>query len=117
MTHLNAIGIIQGELRGEALDREEIIALIRQYYAYLAAEYGIERIGLFGSYAQGEPGEASDIDLIVEFERPIGFRFVELAEYLENLLGRKVDILTPVGIRNIRLPWVAEEIERSVIYV
>jgi predicted nucleotidyltransferase len=99
------------------LDREEIIALIRQYYAYLAAEYGVKRIGLFGSYAQGEPGEASDIDLIVEFERPIGFRFVELAEYLENLLGRKVDILTPVGIRNIRLPWVAEEIERGIIYV
>lgn len=99
------------------LDREEIIALIRQCYAHLAAEYGVKRIGLFGSYAQGEPGEASDIDLIVEFEHPIGFRFVELAEYLENLLGREVDVLTPMGIHGIRLPWVAEEIERSIIYV
>ncbi len=99
------------------MDREEIIATLRQHFAYLAAEYGIKRIGLFGSYAQGEPGEASDIDLIVEFERPIGFRFVELAEYLENILGRQVDLLTPVGIQDIRLPWVATEIERSIIYV
>jgi len=99
------------------LNREEIIALLRQHYAYLAAEYGIKRIGLFGSYAQGEPSEASDIDLIVEFERPIGFRFVELAEYLEKVLGREVDLLTPTGIRGIRLPWVAADIERSIIYV
>lgn len=71
-----------------------MIALLRQHYAYLAAEYGVKRIGLFGSYARGEPTEASDIDLIVEFERPIGFRFVELAEYLEKVLGREVDWVT-----------------------
>lgn len=99
------------------LNRQEVIALLRQHYPYLAAQYGIRRIGLFGSYAHGEPDEASDIDLIVEFERPIGLRFVELAEYLENLLGRKVDLLTPTGLRGIRLPWVAAEIEQSVIYV
>lgn len=94
-----------------------MIALLRQQYSYLAAEYGVKRIGLFGSYAQGEPDEASDVDLVVEFERPIGFRFVELAEYLENLLGRRVDLLTPAGIQGIRLPWVAAEIERSTVYV
>lgn len=99
------------------LNREEVIALLRQQYPYLAAQYGVKRIGLFGSCARGESGEASDIDLIVEFERPIGFRFVELAEYLENLLGRKVDLLTPAGVRGIRLPGVSVEIERSIIYV
>ncbi len=99
------------------MDREELIALIRECYTYLAAEYGVKRIGIFGSFARGESGEASDVDLIVEFEHPIGFRFVELVEYLENLLGREVDVLTPMGVRGIRLPWVAEEIERSIIYV
>ncbi len=99
------------------MDREELIALIREYYTYLAAEYGVKRIGIFGSYVRGEPEEVSDVDLVVEFERPIGFRFVELVEYLENLLGREVDVLTPMGIRGIRLPWVAEEIERSIVYV
>ncbi|MCS6907099.1 MAG: nucleotidyltransferase family protein [Anaerolineales bacterium] len=99
------------------LNREEVIALLRQHYAHLATQYGIRRIGLFGSFARGESDEASDVDLVVEFERPIGFRFVELAEYLENLLGRKVDLLTPVGVSQIRLPWIATEIEQSIIYV
>ncbi|MEM2002885.1 MAG: nucleotidyltransferase family protein [Candidatus Methanomethylicaceae archaeon] len=98
-------------------NREEIIALLRQHYPHLATQYGVRRIGLFGSYAHGESGEASDVDLVVEFEHPIGFRFVELAEYLENLLGRRVDLLTLAGVRGIRLPWVAAEIERSIIYV
>ncbi|MCS6964324.1 MAG: nucleotidyltransferase family protein [Thermoflexus sp.] len=99
------------------MSREEIITLLRRHYSFLAAQYGVKRIGLFGSYARGEPGETSDIDLVVEFDRPIGFAFIELAEYLENLLGRKVDLLTPMGLRGIRLPEVASEIEQSVIDV
>jgi len=99
------------------LRREEVIALLRQSRTYLAAEFGVKRISLFGSYAQGQPAEESDVDLIVEFERPIGFRFVELAEYLEHLLGRNVDLLTPAGIQGIRLPWVAADIEESIVYV
>jgi predicted nucleotidyltransferase len=51
-------------------------------------------MGLFGSYAKGQPDDASDVDVVVEFERPIGFKFMELAGYLEGLLSRKVDILT-----------------------
>jgi predicted nucleotidyltransferase len=98
------------------LSREEIIALLRKSYPYLAAEYGVKRIGLFCSYAEGRPSEESDIDLIVEFERSIGFRFIELAEYLEHLLGRKIDLLTPVGIRGIRIPRVAADIEGSIVY-
>jgi hypothetical protein len=99
------------------LDREKIVKLLHEHYPHLAAEYGVARIGLFGSYVNGQPSEISDIDLIVEFERPIGFRFVELAEYLEQILGRKVDILTPTGVRGIRLPQVAKNIAESIIYV
>ncbi len=99
------------------LDRQEIMKLLRENYSYLAAEYGVARIGLFGSYADGQPSEASDVDLIVEFDRPIGFRFVEFAEYLERLLGRKVDILTPTGVRGIRIAQVAKNITESVVYV
>jgi predicted nucleotidyltransferase len=55
--------------------------------------------------------------IIVEFERPLGFRFVEFAEYLENLLERDVDILTPAGLRGIRIGHLAEEIAASVVYV
>jgi len=99
------------------LESEEIIALLRKHYPFLVKEYGVRRIGLFGSYAKGKAHESSDIDLVIEFERPIGFQFVELAEYLEEVLGRKVDLLTPASIRGIRIPWVAEEIEESIVYV
>mgnify|MGYP001044435587 CR=1 FL=1 len=96
---------------------EEIIALLREHYPYLAAEYGVKRIGLFGSYAKGQPSDMSDVDMVVEFERPIGLRFVELAEYLEHLLGRKVDLLTPAGIQGIRIPWVAQNIAERLVSV
>lgn len=77
------------------LTKEQILALLKQNKAYLSSEYGVKRIGVFGSYARGHPTSASDVDIVVEFERPIGFRFVEFAEYLESLLGRKGDVLTP----------------------
>lgn len=83
------------------MDKEQIIALLQQNLPSLAARYGVKRISLFGSYAKGKPDDASDIDLVVEFERPIGFKFVELAEYLESLLVRRVDLLTAEGVRGI----------------
>lgn len=99
------------------LTREKIIELLQQNQPYLSTEYGVRKIGLFGSYAKGQPHEASDIDVVVEFERPIGFRFMEFAEYLEHLLGRKVDVLTPAGIQGIRIARIARDIAESVLYV
>ena len=86
--------------------------------------YGVKRIGLFGSFARGAQKPKSDIDLVVEFDRERfgkDFRglfdsYFQLAEYLEKLLGRKVDILTPAGVDSIRVKEVADEIKRSVAY-
>jgi predicted nucleotidyltransferase len=99
------------------LTKESITRVLREKYPHLAAEYGVKRIGLFGSYAKDIPTEASDIDLVVEFERPLGFKFIELSEYLEQLLGQKVDILTPAGIQGIRIPHIAQNIGESIVYV
>lgn len=99
------------------LTKEQVINLLRENYSYLVATYGIKRIGLFGSYAKGFPNEASDIDIVVEFENPIGYRFIEFVEYLESLLGRKVDVLTPAGIQGIRIAHIAKNIAESVVYV
>ena len=99
------------------LTRERVVDLLREQSAYLASEFGICKMGLFGSFAKGHPGEQSDIDIVVEFERPIGLRFIELVEYLETLLGRKVDILTPIGIQSIRRRTVAKSIAESIVYV
>ncbi len=96
---------------------ERIVELLREHYPILAAEYGVKKIGVFGSYAKGTPQETSDVDLIVEFERPIGFRFMEFVEHLERLLNRKVDVLTPAGVQGIRVVRVARDIEENVVYV
>ena len=103
--------------KGRMLTRDGIIELLQDERDYLAAEFGVSKIGLFGSYATGQPHQASDVDLVVEFDRPIGFRFIELIDYLESVLGRRVDVLTPAGIQNIRIDQVAKSISESVVYV
>jgi uncharacterized protein len=99
------------------LEKAKIIQLLQENQPYLAREFGVSKIGLFGSYAKGNANAKSDIDLVIEFEQPIGFRFLELVEYLEKLLGQKVDVLTPAGIQNIRVEQVARNISESIIYV
>lgn len=99
------------------MTREEVIDILRKELSYFVSEYGVKRIGLFGSYAKETPVKSSDIDILVEFERPIGLKFIEFAEYLERLLGRRVDILTPAGIESIRIEKVAKNITESIVYV
>jgi predicted nucleotidyltransferase len=91
--------------------------MLRQHFSYLSSEYGVTRLGLFGSYAKGIPHEQSDIDLVVEFETPPGLRFVELTDYLEQLFQTPVDVLTPAGIQGIRNAHVAKDIQESIAYV
>jgi len=99
------------------LTKETIVQQLRESYPHLTAKYGVERIGLFGSFAKGTADETSDIDVLVEFQRPIGFQFMELVDYLEGLFGRKVDVLTPVGMQGIRVGGVADSIAAGVVYV
>jgi len=84
---------------------------------YLAERYGVSRIAIFGSYAKDRQSEYSDLDLLVEFERPIGFKFDELVEYLEKEFDMKVDVLTPAGLQGIRVPDIARDIAQELIYV
>ena len=79
--------------------------------------FGVRRIGLFGSCARGEETGSSDVDILVEFEHPDFDNYMELAFYLEDLLGRHVDLLTPEGVRSIRVGNVAENIRREIVYV
>ena len=99
------------------LTREHIVELLRAQSAYLAQEFGVRKIGLFGSFAKGLRTENSDIDLVIEFDTPIGLRFMELGDYLEAMLGRRVDILTPIGLQAIRRKTVIQNITESIIYV
>lgn len=58
-------------------------------------QYSIKSLSLFGSVARGEEKETSDIDILVSFDKPIGlFSFIELKDYLEEILGTQVDLVT-----------------------
>jgi len=98
------------------MDKEEVIRLLREHSGILMTEYGVSRIGIFGSLLNGTMTEESDLDIVVEFQRPIGFRFNRLVEYLEDLFGRKMDVLTRDGIGNMRVEEVARNIERTLVY-
>ena len=99
------------------LTKEQVIRILRSELPYLVREYGVKRIGLFGSYVKGTQVEDSDVDVVVEFDKPIGLRFVEFGEYLGKQLGKKADILTSAGIKGIRLGNVAESIRNQIVYV
>jgi len=97
--------------------RAEIIKKIKESYSFLSEEFNVKRIGIFGSVVRQEEGPDSDIDIIVEFTRPIGLKFINFVEYIENLLGRRVDVLTKEGMKNIRVKSVSSDIEKNILYV
>jgi len=99
------------------MDKDEVIRLINEHYDVLLTKYGVSRIGIFGSVVKGTMTEDSDLDIVVEFNKPIGFKFFRLVEYLENLFGTKVNVVTKDGIKNIRVKEVARGIERDLVYV
>lgn len=96
---------------------QQLTDRLREQLPYLSAEYGITRLGIFGSYAKGDAREESDIDLVIEFKTPLGLRFIELIDYLEQLFHAPVDVLTPAGIQAIRNATVARSIQESIVYV
>jgi predicted nucleotidyltransferase len=99
------------------MTRKKVIDILRKELPFFVSEYGVKRIGLFGSYAKGKPTESSDIDLIVEFKRPIGLKFIRFTDHIEKILGSRVDILTPAGVESIRVEKVARDIKESIVYV
>lgn len=99
------------------LTKKELLEKLKSELSYLEKQFNVKRIGLFGSYSKEKQNEDSDIDLIIEFKKPIGLKFMDLAEYLEKRLGKKVEILTVDGVKSIRIKEIAADIERSLVYV
>ena len=99
-----------------SLTRARILKILRDQEETLK-KYSVKRIGLFGSYARGEQKRGSDIDLLVEFEKPTYDNFYDLIVYLEKLVSRKVQVLTPVALETMRVKEVAQSIRDSLVYV
>ncbi|MCZ7602377.1 MAG: nucleotidyltransferase family protein [Melioribacteraceae bacterium] len=91
----------------------EIKNIINNSKPYFAEKYGLKSIAVFGSYARGDETEISDVDLLVEFNRPIGLDFVTFADELELLLEVKVDVVT----KNAMNKSMFRQIESDLNYV
>ena len=78
----------------------ELRGILRQQLPLLRDRYGVESLGLFGSYVRGEAGSESDLDVLVRFRRTPGLlRFVELENYLGDLLGVRVDLVMAEALK------------------
>ncbi|MEN6577462.1 MAG: nucleotidyltransferase family protein [Phycisphaerales bacterium] len=102
-----------GEGRGRHPTTCRQIVEVLQEHRERLKKLGVERIDLFGSAARGELGSHSDVDMVVEFSQTTYRRFVQVKSFLESVLGRKVDLLTPPAVQG-RLK---QEIERDLIHV
>ena len=85
-------GPVDARVEGKSL--EEIEATLRAHREILRNKFHVERIGIFGSYVRREATPTSDLDILVELDRPVGWEIVDLQCYLENLLEVKVDLVT-----------------------
>ncbi|MCK9277015.1 MAG: nucleotidyltransferase family protein [Methanoculleus sp.] len=93
--------------------REEVFATLQRLKGELAARLSVSRIGINGAVARGEQTEASDIDILVEFSRPVGFfTFLELEEYLSVTLSAPVDLVTPEALK----PLIRDRVAAEVAY-
>lgn len=101
--------------------RDLVLQRLKQRLPELQEKYGIRRIGLYGSFARSDQTGKSDVDLLVDLSRPLGFEFVELAEDLEKILGKKVDLATfetyHRSKQDPRRRPIAENIEKDLVYV
>jgi predicted nucleotidyltransferase len=95
------------------MSRDELLKLLGAHYPELE-RFGVESLAVFGSVAKGELRPDSDIDILVEFKGPPGFdQFMDLKFYLEDLLGRRVDLVTPDALK----PRMRPVVEREAIRV
>ncbi len=93
---------------------DEIKNLLLDHLDDLRETYGVIQIGLFGSYCRGEQKPDSDIDLLVEFARPVGFvTFLRLEKHLEQILDNPVDLVTRQALK----PHIGQQILNEVRYV
>lgn len=82
------------------MKREQVLQILNEHKTEIKERFGVKSLTLFGSTARDENTPTSDIDLLVEFSQPVGyFRLFELQDYLETVLGCRVDVGTPNSLK------------------
>lgn len=96
------------------MKQDTVLQLLKQKNAEMERQFGVKSLLLFGSVARDEATAASDVDLLVEFNRPVGyFGLFALQDYLEKLLGCSVDLGTPDSLK----PYIRERVMGELIRV
>ncbi|MEO6914438.1 MAG: nucleotidyltransferase family protein [Chitinophagaceae bacterium] len=91
----------------------EILLALRKIKPDLIAKYKVRTLGLFGSAVRSDFNMSSDLDIIVDFDQPIGVEFIDLADYLEDKLQRRIDLVSRNGVK----PKYYQAIEKEILYV
>ena len=93
---------------------EEIKRILKENKEVLKKEFKIKEIGIFGSYVHNRQKEESDVDILVEFEEvPSLLKFIHIENYLSELLGVKVDLVT----KNALKPYIGKIILKEVMFI
>ncbi len=93
---------------------EAIRTRLREHKPLLAEKFKVKEIGIFGSLVRGEQSDASDIDILVEFSEPVGFfTFIDLEDYLSEILSAKVDLVSKKALK----PHIGKNILRELVTV
>ena len=96
------------------MDRNEILNLLRAHKLIIEERFGVTGLALFGSFARGQATDQSDVDILVWFDCPATFKsYFGVQFYIEDLLGRRVDLATNKALRSEFRPYV----DREALYV
>ena len=94
----------------QALSSSETLALLRAHKPVLAERFGVVDLALFGSTVRDEAGPGSDIDILVSFDHVVGWKdLFGTEQYIENLLGRRIDLVMEGAVRAELRPYIEAE--------
>lgn len=92
------------------MNRDEVLDILRTHKPTLAERFGVTELALFGSFARDEANDKSDIDILVKFDKPATSKtYFGVQFYIEDLLGRRVDLVTDKALRPQFRPYVERE--------
>lgn len=81
------------------ITKAEILSKLTELKPILYKDFAVKEIGLFGSYSDSSNTEESDIDILVELEKPIGWKFFTLEIFLEKVFNKKIDLVTKNALK------------------
>ena len=95
------------------ITKNDILSRLKELKPTLYKDFSVKKIGLFGSFLDNSFTEDSDIDILVELEKPIGWKFFSMEIYLEKVFGRKIDLVTKNALKE----QIKNKILKQVNYV